>query len=382
MANTDLIARVYPSSHDHLARHAAKAIIDSSYYVSPLYEEPEEKIQYGRDDHERTEPPDEPGDRKPSEFDGKPFIEIQFSEARDPRVEFNLDVAAPFLEPKLPITAKGLNVSNGEEHALKQPSQKAVIDSDKWLEEADTLNPYPQLCLEYIPGGSLDKCEKITVTESVSVLRQILSALVDFGMHGRGELLRTICGTEPYAPPEIWEPYVKKVQPTRYSPAVDIRSLGIVVYELLLGFPRYQQYWDQPPRAVVAIASLKRRLTWCEWIIQCLYEEYRKKPNALKQLLISSMLHLSLNARDSARECYRKAMALPQMILENNTVPHGGILWREDTIVCSSTNTGDNSTIQNEALIGEHSTSQNNYLGLSLRLCMTSTNYVAQFLLQ
>ncbi|KAG8420717.1 hypothetical protein J3458_002650 [Metarhizium acridum] len=93
MANTDLIARVYPSSHDHLARHAAKAIIDSSYYVSPLYEEPEEKIQYGRDDRERTEPPDEPGDRKPSEFDGKPFIEIQFSEARDPRVEFNLDVA-------------------------------------------------------------------------------------------------------------------------------------------------------------------------------------------------------------------------------------------------------------------------------------------------
>lgn len=185
--------------------------------------------------------------------------------------------------------------------------------------------------------------------------------LGDFGVHGRGDVLRTICGTEPYAPPEIWEPYVKMIQPTNYSPAVDIWSLGMVMYELLLGFPKYQQYWDQPPQAGVAIASRERQLTWCEWIVHSLYEDYRKKPDTLKQLLISSMLQLSSDARDSAQGCYYKALALPQTIVKHDTVPDRGILWREDTIVYSSTNTEEKSTIRNEELICEHSTGQDEY---------------------
>ncbi|KIE01982.1 CAMK family protein kinase, partial [Metarhizium majus ARSEF 297] len=523
----DLIARVYPFSiRRGNKKYASEAIKASPFYVPPLHEEPKQEVRYGRDDRERTEPPDKPGDRKPSEFDGEPCIEVRFSKI--PRSSYGVlfgcsrqcDVVLPdfkgisnvqfsltfddqghfivkdigsllgtevtyddegggrrrrfhwifqivvathdlgsqeymdkvnlyrqgtattedlFSDLNLPLRpdtemptgahtphaapiylrreiGKGnfgvvthyWNVSNGEEYALKQPLRKVAVDRDKWLEEADTLSklshdniikvfwanvdPYPQLSLEYIPGGSLDKCHKITVTESVSILRQILSALVflherrpqivhrdikpdnilvrertsdrievvlgDFGVHGRGDVLRTICGTEPYAPPEIWEPYVKMIQPIRYSSAVDIWSLGMVMYELLLGFPKYQQYWDQTPQTGVAIASRKRQLTWCERTVHSLYEEYRKKPDALKQLLISSMLQLSSDARDSAQECYYKAMALPQTIVKHDTVPYGGILWREDTIVYSSTNTEEKSTIRNEELIGERSTGQ------------------------
>lgn len=79
MANTDLIARVYPFSDDQRKRYAARAISASSFYVPPLSEVSQEEVKFGRDDREVTEPPDEAGDRKKSEFNGMPFLEIKFS---------------------------------------------------------------------------------------------------------------------------------------------------------------------------------------------------------------------------------------------------------------------------------------------------------------
>ncbi|KAK9438289.1 CAMK family protein kinase [Metarhizium brunneum] len=75
----DLIARVYPNSDEDVKKYAETAIKASSYYVSLLYEEPDEVVQYGRDDRETTEPPEQPHDRKTSKFHGKPYIEIRFS---------------------------------------------------------------------------------------------------------------------------------------------------------------------------------------------------------------------------------------------------------------------------------------------------------------
>ncbi|KAG8406187.1 hypothetical protein J3458_016166 [Metarhizium acridum] len=90
-----------------------------------------------------------------------------------------------------PVSYHG-NVSTGKEHALKQAHNKARFSKSRWLTERDILGKLShkrivkllsvdprldQICLEYIPGGSLDKLDNITVSQSVSVLRQILSAL-------------------------------------------------------------------------------------------------------------------------------------------------------------------------------------------------------------
>ncbi|GAB0138922.1 hypothetical protein EsDP_00007142 [Epichloe bromicola] len=539
MPDTDLIARVYPFSdvsHDDPKQYAAKAIMASSFYVPQLSEVSQKEVKFGRDDREVTEPPDEPGDRKESEFNGKPFLEIKFSKV--PRSSHGVifgcgmkcDVVLPDLrglsklhfsltfdeqgrfivkdlhsllgtevtyngegsgrrrrfhwivggddnahtrkkiiikvhnhvqfrivvdehnaksesykaqvkeycdgnataeelfsdldlplrpDTELPtgvhtphaspiylrkeigrggygVVTHCWNVSSGEEHVLKQPSTQAMFNSAKWLEEADILSrishvffwadlePTPRLCLEYIPGGSLDECSRITVTESVSILRQTLSALVylhessprivhrdikpgnilvrwrhsneikivlgDFGLHGLGDVLTTMCGTEMYTPPEIWEPYVERTCQTQYSTAVDIWSLGVLMYELLLGLPAYKRYWREPLQSA---NSQNSQLTWCEWLVRRLWDEYRTKPDSLKQLLISSMLQLSPNNRDTARGCYRKAMALPDTIVGHGTLPNGGILWRKETIIYSSSDSEEQQTVLIQNLDGQ-----------------------------
>ncbi|KHN99767.1 CAMK family protein kinase [Metarhizium album ARSEF 1941] len=294
------------------------------------------------------------------------------------------------------------NVSTGEESAVKEALQKDEINLDEWLKEGTLLRRLshknivkvqnvitdpPQLWLEYASKGSLRNCENITVAESVSILRQILSALVylhesmpqivhrdikpdnilvrrrtsdeitvvlgDFGLYKEGESLNTACGTKAYAPPEIWESLNNYLsQQKHYSPAVDIWSLGMVMYALLFGLPRYRPYW----------AHATREMTWCEWIVHCLREEDRKKTDDLKQLLLNSMLQLSPNDRDSARECYLKVMALQRTIVDCKEVAYRGIPARKDkTVVISGTYTKEKPTVRNLQLRGKHSTGQDEY---------------------
>lgn len=159
-----------------------------------------------------------------------------------------------------------------------------------------------------------------------------------------------MCGTEMYTPPEIWVPCVKKTCQTQYSTAVDIWSLGVLMYELLLGLPTYKRYWREPLQSA---NSQNSQLTWCEWLVRRLGDEYRTKPDSLKQLLISSMLHLSASNRDTARGCYRKAMALPDTIVGHGTLPIGSILWRKETIIYSSSDSEEQQTILIQNLDGQ-----------------------------
>ncbi|KJZ70488.1 hypothetical protein HIM_10117 [Hirsutella minnesotensis 3608] len=89
------------------------------------------------------------------------------------------------------------NVSDGSEYALKEPPAKAIrkqkVNVDAWSKEARIMKqlshdhivklykhflmPYPQLHLEYIPGGSLEEQENISADEGLSILCQCLSAL-------------------------------------------------------------------------------------------------------------------------------------------------------------------------------------------------------------
>lgn len=79
MNDADFIARVYPGPDDQGMSYAATAIEAGSFYVPPLHQKPKQEVQYGRDDRETTEPPEQPHDRKTSKFDGKPCIELRFS---------------------------------------------------------------------------------------------------------------------------------------------------------------------------------------------------------------------------------------------------------------------------------------------------------------
>jgi serine/threonine-protein kinase Chk2 len=134
--------------------------------------------------------------------------------------------------------------------------------------------PFPKLYLEYLPGGSLLDQEHMSTGECIQVLRQLLLALaylhrleppivhrdikpenilvesryggnivVKFGDFGISRERResgnwkTICGTWRYAAPEILESRELRNSKERsrkyYTTAVDIWSLGVVMFRLL-----------------------------------------------------------------------------------------------------------------------------------------------------
>jgi serine/threonine protein kinase len=122
--------------------------------------------------------------------------------------------------------------------------------------------------------------------------------------------LKTNRGTELYAPPELWKRLVHGGPREPYSPAVDIWSLGLSVYGIVYGLPPYKRYQNQPHRRDSTSTSNATKLTWCEWIVHRLGEQYDEDPDDVKKILKESMLIICPEARDSARVCYEKVMAL------------------------------------------------------------------------
>ena len=197
----------------------------------------------------------------------------------------------------------------------------------------DFTTSVPRLYLEYISGGSLSDQESISSEECEQILRQLLSALAylhglnppilhrdikpdnilvhyrhagdihvkfgDFGVSGEKRESgnwRTICGTWKYSAPEMLEErkYLKcgGRRQKRYTAAVDIWSLGVVMFKLLCGLPQYhKRYKDEGT-------------VWCELIIEKLEDELRTRPDELIQFLSTTMLIIKPDLRGSAQECY------------------------------------------------------------------------------
>ncbi|KAI1073382.1 protein kinase [Whalleya microplaca] len=229
------------------------------------------------------------------------------------------------------------NVSTGDEFALKEPFAKAIrkrtFNADAWGNEARILGkldhpnivklvsffgePHPQLHLEYIPGGSLDELENIAVYEAQSILAQCLLALTylhgrqlpivhrdikpsnilvqhrflggidvkfgDFGLAKDSRDMLTLCGTQKYLAPEIYSNSPSsRQQQQKYTPAIDIWSLGIVTYRLLCGLPRYKKEYED------------NGTSWCQEVV-----------HELKKLLLCGMLVMSPDSRWSAEKCYK-----------------------------------------------------------------------------
>lgn len=211
----------------------------------------------------------------------------------------------------------------------------------------DFTNPWPQLRLEYVPEGSLDNQENISTTESWSILCQCLSALAylhehnppivhrdikpaniliqqrdsesiyvklgDFGMSKDYDDLSTICGTWGYIAPEIYgnKRYADGGGRERknYGAAVDVWSLGVVVYELGCRLPR----WDEGCKS--------RGTHWCEKIITKFQQDFKKRPDDLKQLLLDAMVVMPPSSRGSARDCFDQAVLLASVAEERTATP-------------------------------------------------------------
>ncbi|KAL8326749.1 hypothetical protein RB601_003651 [Gaeumannomyces tritici] len=248
------------------------------------------------------------------------------------------------------------NVSTGEEYALKKPSEKAHrwgrVRINAWRNEAHIMNlishPHvvkllksdftegPRLHLEYVPGGSLANQRNISAVECVSILQQCLSALEylhgsdppivhrdikadnilvqyrdtssiyvkfgDFGLAKDYNNMSTICGNFAHLAPEVYQnhQYIEAGGKGRvsYTEAVDVWSLGVVVYGFLCPFPQFENQY------------ISNGTAWAEKLIKMFKKDFEERPDELRRFLLDAMVVLLPEQRWSAGDCLAEAALL------------------------------------------------------------------------
>ncbi|KAF2452263.1 kinase-like domain-containing protein [Lineolata rhizophorae] len=196
-----------------------------------------------------------------------------------------------------------------------------------------TFSPWPRLTFEYVPGGSLDTYINLSTFENVQVLRQLLSALrylhgqnppighrdikpenilvlyrrssgiyvkfADFGLAKAADYLKTCCGSLLWAAPEIYNkiPDPEAAADVRYSVAVDIWSLGVVIASRECGLPYYEESYQTSTVA------------WIRAVLQHV-EDYEEKGNGLLYFLLDTMLVVDPQERKRAPYCHDEALRL------------------------------------------------------------------------
>jgi len=194
----------------------------------------------------------------------------------------------------------------------------------------------PCLIMEYLPLGDLEsqhQTSPIAEEEYMAVLYQGLQALeylhseqvahrdikptnillrsrepfriklTDFGLLTTTSILQTQCGTCLYNAPEIWSG-------SRYTAAVDIWSLGLVVYQYAYGLPPHRRSTVEEPFSARC---------WHEQIVRALNNWY---PDNLTSFLSSSMLRTAYRERKTASECLQQVQCLyrSEPVLPNHEV--------------------------------------------------------------
>ena len=177
----------------------------------------------------------------------------------------------------------------------------------------------PLLVMEYLPLGNLVCQDFITEEETLQVLYQGLEALeylhsyspslahrdikpanilvqsrmpfaiklADFGFAKNDSSLKTFCGSNEYAAPEIWGCH-------HYTAMVDIWSLGVVVLEYAYGLP-------QPTRE-------RKGKPWCRDIVKA--AEDGEDGDTLIDLISTKMLRMNYQDRLSASDCLEQVYRL------------------------------------------------------------------------
>ena len=201
----------------------------------------------------------------------------------------------------------------------------------------------PLLVMEYLPLGNLACQDFITEEETLQLLCQGLQALdylhshspplahrdmkpanifvqsrmpfviklADFGLAKNDSSLKTFCGSNEYAAPEIWGHH-------HYTATVDIWSLGVVVLEYAYGLP-------QPTRE-------RKGKPWCRDIVQKA-KEGEGEGDTLIDLISTKMLRIDYRHRGSASDClgevYRLGFHEIQPVDIGRTTPTGKTTGRD-----------------------------------------------------
>jgi serine/threonine-protein kinase Chk2 len=188
-----------------------------------------------------------------------------------------------------------------------------------------------ELHLEPVFGGTLRRRLPLAYPQGLEVIRQCLSALAylhgqstpivhrdikpdnilvddspqgtihiklaDFGFSREDRDLKTPLGTPLYNAPEICEARQLNHdgQTARYSPAVDIWSLGVVAAQCLHNLP----------------SSAACGLDWCEEVVKhILTSASRRGDPGLYRVLLSHMVVIDPSRRASAQQCHDQVVSL------------------------------------------------------------------------
>lgn len=120
--------------------------------------------------------------------------------------------------------------------------------------------------------------------------------LADFGLSKAQVNLTTICGTPTYLAPEVWSG-------KKYTPVVDIWSLGVVAFECAYDLPDCDEY---------------RGRDWCELLVDQVNDW---DDDDLIDLLSNDMIVMDPKSRGSARYCYQKVSRLLVTSQERSLTP-------------------------------------------------------------
>ena len=198
-----------------------------------------------------------------------------------------------------------------------------------------SFNASPQLYFEYVPGGSLEAYSPTTALQRRQITKQLLDGLAylhgkkppvvhrdikpenvlvqhwshdrvhvklaDFGLSKRSDYLKTCCGTEVYAAPEIFVAgLVERKYAEKYDSLVDNWSLSVLLVSLECGeLPVYFQHYKHSGTA------------WAEALVEFV-STYLKRhgANDLLSFLLENMLVIDPKKRQPTEICYQKALQL------------------------------------------------------------------------
>jgi serine/threonine protein kinase len=124
----------------------------------------------------------------------------------------------------------------------------------------------------------------------------------DFGLAKDYDNMSTICGTYQNLAPEVYDNHQYTAAGgegrVSYTEAVDIWSLGVVVYELLCPLPQFENQY------------ISRGTAWPKKLIKMFEKDFKERPDELRRFLLDAMVVLLPEERWSAGDCLAEAALL------------------------------------------------------------------------